>query len=791
MSLSDREAPGEDGFEASKSSMKTSADAGSSTPEDSKFKRFFKDSLRSSREYQQKKLQSSLNRSYRAFQNRHMNGSKYDTAKYKTRSKIFKPKTRQAVMKNLATAAGAFFSTQDVVNISPERASDKLQASTAMFLHQVLNYRLDRRNRWAGPNWFLTLTGACQDTQIAGYCVTKQYWEYEERVVQNYATEQHESPFLDSTGQPVRDMQTGAPVMEMVEKEVVKEEINIIRDRLMIMNIPAEQAYMDQSGDWRDPIQEGGFFIAGFAVRLDDVREIINQQADRNVMGGKAWRHDIDINNLTAATNDRDSAAAGVRRSRNDGIDPLEGLFTSNDNRTVWLYECFYRKDGEDWHWWMLGENTILSDPRPTIDSYPGHRGERPYVRGIGNVETHRVYPMSTVESVQPLQNEINDVTNLGLDAMKMAISPITVVKRGSNPDMKQLQNRGPDATIFANSVDDVQFTRAPDPSGNSMMYINVLSNDFDDSAGVFSQGSVQSNRTLNETVGGMQLIAGSANAMTEFTLRVFVETWAEPVLAQCVNLIRYYESDEVVIAVAGENAGLIENIDTEGDSDLDPKQQKQDAQEEAPGQPGEQAGPAAPPTPKEPPIRVDEVLGHLDRAQVTVKIDVGIGALDPMQRLAKFQQAITVTKDMAPLLQQQKVQPNGIALVQEVWGLCGYKDGADRFFMKAEPQPESPPESVMVQQLRNQAASEKTQADNQTKLQIEQMDAALKDKDLQLKAQAQQHQQQMDAINMRMNDMQNQFSQHSGHVDNLLKVVGAIQKGSEQTTRKPNGAGN
>jgi hypothetical protein len=784
LNLSDREAPGEDGFEAGTSkSADTSYDQG----DDKVFVKCFKDSLRSSREYQQKKLQSSMNRSYRAFQNRHMNGSKYDTARYKSRSKIFKPKTRQAVMKNLATAAQAFFSTQDVVSISPERASDKLQASTAIFLHEVLNYRLDRRNRWAGPNWFLTLTGAVQDTQIAGYCVTKQYWEYEERTVKNYATVTRQQPILDNTGQPLRDMLTGEPVLEDVEEETVSDDQEITRDRLMIMNIPAEQAYIDQTGDWRDPIQEGGFFFAGFAVRLDDVRDIINQQADRNVMGGKAWRK-VDVSALTGATNDRDSQAAGVRRSRNDGIDPLEGLYTSKDNQTVWLYECFYRKDGEDWHFWMVGENTLLSDPRPTIDSYPGHCGERPYVRGVGNVETHRVYPMSTVESVQPLQNEINDVTNLGLDAMKMAISPITVVKRGSNPDLKQLQNRGPDATIFANNVDDVTFTRAPDPSSNSLQYLNILSNDFDDSAGVFSQSSVQSNRTLNETVGGMQLIAGSANAMTEFTLRVFVETWAEPTLAQCVNLIRYYESDEVVIAVAGENAGLIENIDTEDDGTLDPRQAQQDAAEEEGETPDQQK--------KEPPISIDQVLGHLDRAQVTVKIDVGIGALDPQQRLGKFMQAWQGTKDIAPLLAEQGIQPNGEALTQELWGLSGYKDGADRFFMKApKKQGEGPPESVQLQQLKGQQDAEKTQANNDTKLQIEQMKQEIQNKDLMLKAQAQAHKEKMDQLDLKMQQMQNEFSnrfsQQTGSIDNMMKVVGALQKNKQITQPRPNGSAN
>jgi hypothetical protein len=460
------------------------------------------------------------------------------------------------------------------------------------------------------------------------------------------------------------------------------------------------------------------------------------------------------------AKNDKEQQSAAVRRAREDGVDPLEGTRVDKNGDVIWLFECFYRYDGEDWHWWMLGENTLLSDPRPTIDSYPEQSGARPYVRGIGALETHRVYPMSPVESWQQAQAEINDITNLSLDALKMGISPITKIKRGQNVDMKQVQNRGPDASIMVNNDDDVTFDRAPGPPADSMAYVNVLSNDFDDLAGVFSGSSVQNNRQLNETVGGMQLLNQNASALTEFDLRVWVETWAEPVLAQSVNLIRYYESDEVVIAVAGENAGLIENLEpTENERGLDPQQ----AEEEDPQ--AMQGGPSAQqkPKPKTPKITIHDVLGNLDKAQVSVKVNVGIGALDSSQRLGKFMNAIKGTMEMGELLASDNIKPNGAAIMQELWGLSGYKD-ADRFFTKEEEKEPEPPLDIQKLMMQMKGMMEKQQLIEDGKVALKQMDIGAKDADRALDDREFQWQQQMDRMELIMGRLEKAMTPQPVH---------------------------
>lgn len=753
----DNMAPLEDGFTGA-----SNTDSDPDVADDGEWVRLYKDANRIATTHHDTKLKTSWSRNLRAFQNRHFQGSKYDTYRYRQRSKIFKTKTRSAVRKNIATAAAAMFSTEDVVSITAERPGDKLHATTARFLHAALNFRLDRTNKWAGPNWFLTFGGARMDTQLHGICVSKQYWEYEERTVPTLKTVTTPRLVLDATGLPITDLVTGEPLMEDIEEEVIEDEIEIARDRLMITLVPPEHAKIDPTGDWRDPIQDGGFLIVDFPMRIDDVEHILNSQADRNPMGGKAWRSDIDMKALQTARTERDAEASSVRRARGDGIDRYEQAFRGKDNNIVWLHECFYRRDGEDWHWWMIGDSILLSDPRPTIESYPALKGERPYVRGLGEVESHKTHPMAPVEIWQQAQIEINDITNLTLDAMKMGISPITKIRRGRGVDLKQVQNRGPDAAIMVQDLDDVTFDRAPDPSANGANYVNILSNDFDELAGVFSGSSVQSNRALNETVGGMRMLSNSANALTEYDLRVFTETWVEACLSQCVRLVAYYESDENVIAVAGEQAGLIENIvaGDEHGAGLDPKKEEADSEKE---------------NPFEPPIKLADVLGNLDKAMVTVKVNVGIGSLDPIQKMQRFMGITKMSMEFAQGLQEQGITLNASAFIQEGMGIAGWKD-ADRFFTKQPPKDEGPPPPVQLEMIKQKGKMAEKQLDAKKDMKIAEMTAANDAREIALKEMQFEFQKQMETLRVNQEQMAQRMSAQADDQRQMLDLLRTLR---------------
>lgn len=133
-----------------------------------------------SRDYQTKTVDKPLGRAYRAWQNQHAENSKYMGAGFKGRSRLFVPKTRSAVRKNLAAAAGALFATRDVTAISATFEDDPQQKAIAATIKADLEYRLSHDNPRSGIPWFLMAMGACLDSQLTGVCISKQSWEYEE-----------------------------------------------------------------------------------------------------------------------------------------------------------------------------------------------------------------------------------------------------------------------------------------------------------------------------------------------------------------------------------------------------------------------------------------------------------------------------------------------------------------------------------------------------------------------------------------------------------------------------------
>src|SRR5678816_4742144 len=78
--------------------------------------------------------------SLRAFRNEHASGSKYLSAEYQNRSRLFRPKTRSIIRKNEAAAAVALFSNMDVVNVTPGNPDDVQNVASAAAIKEVLEY---------------------------------------------------------------------------------------------------------------------------------------------------------------------------------------------------------------------------------------------------------------------------------------------------------------------------------------------------------------------------------------------------------------------------------------------------------------------------------------------------------------------------------------------------------------------------------------------------------------------------------------------------------------------------
>jgi hypothetical protein len=601
-------------------------------------------------------------------QNKHFGDSKYNSKTFNNRSKVFRPKTLSALRKNLASAAAALFSTNDAVVVKAEHDSDPIKNASAAVLQELLHYRLDRTSVKSGLPWFLVCMGAKRQIDTYGVCYSKQYWEYEE--VQEDSvdeiTEQH--VYLD-TGEPVLDEETGQPkVSKRYEKNSKK---HVTKDRPMVMLFSPDNVVIDPAAPWYDPTQSSAYLGLRYPMTIGDAKVFMSN-------AGKGKEEWLDIPDALLFQASEEYTSKGVRAARGDGIDRYDDSYrtspgTGFESNIVWLYEWFMRVKGVDYHFWTVGTIAYASKIRTTRQAYPEQMGDRPVCGGYGSIEPDEIYPMAAVTAWEQMQTELNDLVNLRLDNLKQALSPIAKVKQGATFDFKQLQARsGQDVTIQVKSMDDLEFDRPPDVAGSAYQETALLNNDFDDLSGVFAQSSLQSNRQLNETVGGLRLLSGTANAVTEFDLRVWVETWVEKVVRQLLRLEQMWENDQVVLTVCGNRAKMFERFGINQITDQD--------------------------------------LLH----EASVKVNVGIGSADPMQKMTKLASAFQMLSGMAPFF-SKKVMIKPEEVIKEVMGPAGYNDGL-RFFEiteidpsqqgggdKGKPAGKSPEELQMVQAQHEQ----------------------------------------------------------------------------------------
>jgi hypothetical protein len=497
----------------------------------------------------------------------------------------------------------------------------------------------------------------------------------------------------------------------------------------MIELHPPENAIVDMGAPFYDVVQGGAFFIMKVPMHVGDVRSMM--QPGRQRMGGGAW---FTVSDAKIAKAVQDAGAESVRRARDGGNDRYSRQQTPNvsDFDIVWVHENFIRCEGKDFHFWSLGTAQILSDPREVIDAYPAHRGERPYVMGIGSIEAHNVLPMSAVESWKPLQDETNDIRNLTLDTLKQGIAPATIVRRGAQIDLRQVREHGPDQIIQASDIErDIRFMEFPKPDAGAYAMSDRINNEMSELAGNFATSDVQSNRALNETVGGMQLLSGSANSVQEFDLRVWVETWVEPVMRHMVWLEQYYESDDKLIALASKKSGAFEHFGETPD--------------------------------------MDKLLD----AQISVRVNVGIGAADPMQRLGKLHQGLQMLAEVgATGVFQGQVKAKAEYIFDEVLGLAGYRD-ATRFFDFTDAQEAQQNQPPDPNQMKMQVESQKL--DQSAK--IAQIELAMKQIELQMKQQELQLASQSQAGDMQLKSMDIQAKTQATRQDMALKQQESILK--------------
>lgn len=638
-------------------------------------------------------------RSMKAYHNQHFQGSKYLSDQWRSRSKLFRPKTRVAVRKHMANFAKAMFGSQNVIAITPQDETDPDQVASAAMKQKLVDYRLDRKSRRNAIPWTTVALGARQDSLIHGICISKQTWSY---------------------------------IVEKDDDDPEKE--HVIEDRPEIFLYPPENVLFHPLCDWRNPAQTSEYLILRQQLSVSEVISLV-QSGKRGPMKFDQELTKAKLLSMRGNTtrNVGSSDTVQTRAARHDGADPNQT--PNNAAPNFWVSEVFFRIDGKDMVFWVLDDKMVMSTPISVRKAYPHMKGERPVVVGYGAIEAHRALPMAPVEALQPLQAEINDQVNLRLDHMKQVVTPLAKVQRGRNIDIKAVQSRGGNnGVVLVQNKDDIDWAQIPDLPQSAYVENQYLNADFDDLAGTFNSGSVQTNRSLNETVGGMKLLAGDASQIGDFDTMIFIETWAEGVIWQVVKAIEYFETDATVLELCGKRAQLVERY---GITDI-----------------------------------TDEFL--MKETHVSIKIGVSTANL-PTERLQKFGMATTMFGQIsAPFIEKGRNKMPAIKLKEvanTIFGDAGIPDAAERFFtdLDDEPAPEQqqgPPPEVQAAQAKAQIEQAKGQNDIQIAREKMEMERESHQQDMQMQREKFQNQQAIDA----------QKAQHQQNMQAQQMQVSAVQ---------------
>ncbi len=596
------------------------------------------------------------------FNSEHAPSTKFRTQNFK-RSRVFRPKTRSMTKAHEAALTAAMFSTTDVLDITAEDPSDPVQIASAAVNKSMLAYRLDRR-----MPWYQTAVGAFQSTKVYGLCISFQYWDYHEDTDVVPAVMENGAPMIDDDGNAMG-----------YENTIVR------KDELVCDLIAPENFRFDPMCDWRDPAGTSPYLLYMMPVYAYAALE--NMEKVDKKTGQPVWKvHALGELLATRRKNYDRTRQAREGRERIDPADEQHG----NAYTMLWAHMNIVNINGEDMMYWTMGTELLLTDPIPVVQAFPHlRRGQRPFTVGFSTIEAFRNYPAGDVEQSGGLQEEINIIANQRLDNVKLVLNKRYYVKRGSQVDLDALIRNVSGGGVMMNDPEkDVKTIETKDITSSSYQEQDRLSVEMDELVGSFSQSSVNQtgNNKGGETKGGMQQMQSGAGAVQDYGLRIYFETWAEPTLRQLVQLEQYYETDEVILALAGKKAKLWQRF------------------------------------------KIDEITDDLLRQELTVRVNVGVGNTDPQHRVEKLMFAVKNAAGLPKMGERLKAQE----VAAEIFGTLGYKDET-RFFRNDEEQaewakenPQEPPLELQIKMEENKMHKEDNQSRHQREVMKLEMTAQL-----------------------------------------------------------------
>jgi hypothetical protein len=507
-------------------------------------------------------------------------------------------------------------------------------------------------------DWFLTSLGAYQDTLVYSVCISKQYWA----------------------------KTSDTPVLELIKPENFR---------------------FDPNADWRNPAKTSPYLIEIIPMYAGAVLEAIDNSKD--------WRQYT----LAQILSSNNESLNDITRQGREGLQRQDPATVTNGNEfsIVSVHFNVYRNNGQDYGFYTLGTSLLLSDPKPLHELFA--HGRDLYCVGFSSIESHKNYPQSLVDDGADLQEEVNSLVNSRMDNIRLVLNKRFIVRRKGNVDLAALMRNVPGGGVMADDPQqDVKWMETPDITSSAYAEQDRLNVEFDDVLAVTSPSTVNANRNLKETVGGMNLMAAGVSADQELMIRTFIVTWVDRVLKIILKLCQNYETDVNKLSHAAKKAGI-------------------DNFHEAP------------------PQNQDELL--LKNVHLTV--NVGMGNTNPEQKIKRLMLAINTTAQMPSAAEMV----DWAEVIKEVYSNAGFGDGSR--FMKDEnaPPPQAPPDpKAQVEQAKLEILKQKMEFDQH----IQEMKLQVETQILQMKTQ---HEKEMLEIKLnaerqlRSAEMQAQFGLEQG----------------------------
>lgn len=616
-------------------------------------------------DYQQSALVVQWERNADHFNSKHFRRSPYNSKMYKGRSRIFRPLSRSAERASSAQAAAALFSNMDIIDVQPENVNDPEQVFSAKIIKKLVEYYLDKK-----IPWYLTCLGAWQDTRVYGPCCSFTDWRYHK------VDREIETPVLNMQGLPSTDGRTETKTIEKV-----------LKDEPYINLIPVENILLDPACDWRDPINSSPYVVYLMPMALSDVQAR---------MESGDWKQYSKAEILSVSRDHYNT----VRQAREGDNRPDKHDSQERDEfKSIWVHYNFVRLNGEEYFYITLGTTYLLTDVVYLEDEYI--TGVRPFSYGFSVLEAHKFSPSSPIEMISGLQTSVNDISNLRIDNIRLALNKRYIIRRGATVDLEALMRSVPGGGVMTDDVEkDIKVLDTRDVTGSSYKEQEHLETESNDITGHHMGSSIQNNRNLNQTVGGMELLAEGASALSDFDIRTFSESWVKPQLELLIQNIQAYVDDEEikVLALQGAESELkfIHQFEFD-DGDEGKKQRKE---------------------------KEDSLLNHALKQKLTVKVNVGLGATSPQRKVTTLLGAVSA----AVQLPDQGRRLNTEEITKEIFTASGLADG-NRFIKPEDAQPELTEEDLQaameqgVQQGVDQVKQQQIEANlllGQQKLELE-----------------------------------------------------------------------